>query len=286
MPGGLQAEAVLRGDRGDSGTLVAMHRIAPLLATLVVAAGAAADPPSATPLSADRPGVANPPDVVATGGVQLEGGLSFQRETQGRPNVNTVTVPQGLLRVGLPYSLELRVSAGGYVLDERSGGHDRSSGSDLVVGGRAALLDQRGLRPATAFELDLSLPTGSRAVTSDGVDPSGLLLLEWALGDRLVLDGNLGLASVSQGVHDSGRAFQVAPALSLGASLGARANVFVEYYATLSDDGVADQHAIDGGVSWQVGDDLQLDVSASAGLNEAAPDFSVSAGAAWRFFLP
>ena len=191
-----------------------------------------------------------------------------------------------LLRVGLLSFLEFRVSANGYVFEEQSGGSDRSSGSDLAVGSRARLLDQQGIRPATALEFDLTLPTGSDAVTSDGVDPSGLLLVEWRFCDRFVLDGNLGLASVSGGKHVSGRAFQVSPSLSVGASLGASAQLFIEYYATFSDRSIPDQHALDGGFSWLVDDDLQLDISASAGLNHAAPDFSVSAGVAWRFSLP
>ena len=82
------------------------------------------------------------------------------------------------------------------------------------------------------------------------------------------------------------RAFQVAPALSLGASHGARASVFVEYHGTFSDESVPDMHAADGGFTWLLGDDLQLDVSAGAGLDDDAPDFLVSAGVAWRFFLP
>ena len=258
-----------------------MHWIAFIIGSLLLVATAAADP-----LSADRPGVTNPPDVVVPGAIQFEGGFSFERETHGGgPNVNTITLPQGLLRVGLPYSLEFRVSADGYVLEEPSSGDDRSSGSDLLVGSRVRLLDQQGIRPATALEFDLSLPTGSDAVTSGGVDPSGLLLVQWEFWDRFVLGGNLGLASVSPGEHDSGRAFQVAPSLSLGASIGARANVFIEYYATFGDSGVAPQNAIDGGLSWLVNDDLQLDISAGVGLSDAAPDFPVSSGAAWGFFL-
>ena len=267
---------------GNGGLLVAIPWVAVVFVPLLVVATAAADP-----LSADRPGVTNPPDVVAPGAIQFEGGLSFERDTRGGgPNVNTITVPEGLVRVGLLPPLEFRVSADGYVLEERSGGNDESSGSDLAIGSRARLLDQKGIRPATAIEFDLSLPTGSDAVTSDGVDPSGLLLVEWEFCDRFALDGNLGFASVSLGQHDSGRAFQVAPSLSLGASIGARANVFIEYYATFSDRGVADQNAVDGGFSWLVDDNLQLDVSVGAGLDDAAPDFSVSTGVAWRLFLP
>jgi hypothetical protein len=259
-----------------------MRWIALILGSLLLATTAGADP-----LSADRPGVTNPPDVVALGAIQLEGGIQLQRETRGGgSNVDTVTLPQSLMRAGMPHSFELRVYSDGWDFETRSGERNRTSVNDLVIGSRVRVLDPEGLRPATALELDVSLPTGSHAVTSDGIDPSGLLLVEWKIGDRFVLDGNLGLASVSLGEGESGRSFQVAPSLSLSTSMGERGNVFIEYYSTLSSHGVADEHAVDGGFSWLVNDDLQLDISASAGLNAAAPDYSVSAGFAWRFSLP
>jgi hypothetical protein len=259
-----------------------MSKFALALGWVLLAAAAGADP-----LSADRPGVSNPPSVVPPGAIQLEGGFSFERETNtGDPNTSTLRVPQGLLRVGLLSFLEARVSADGYVFERRRGDNDRSSGSDLTLGSRALLFDQQGIRPKTALDFNLSIPTGSPAVTSDGVDPSGAFLIEWSLSERFALDGNLGLASQSLGKGNPHRAFQVAPSISLGASIAERASVFIEYYATLSDRGVDDEHAIDGGLAWLVGDNLQLDISAGAGLNHAAPDFFVSVGAAWRFFLP
>jgi len=242
---------------------------------------------SADPLSSDRPGVTNPPSVVAPGAIQLEGGFSFERETQAvEPHTSTLTLPQSLLRVGLLSFLEARISADGYVYEKRHGDANRSSGSDLTLGSRARLFDQRGLLPKTALEFDLSLPTGSATVTSDGVDPSGSVLVEWSFGERFVLDANVVLASVTLGKSDPHRAFQVGPSVSLSASMTRRAGAFVEYYATLSDRGVADEHSVDGGFSWLVDDNLQLDVSAGAGVNRAAPDYFVSAGASWRFFLP
>ena len=65
-----------------------------------------------------------------------------------------------------------------------------------------------------------------------------------------------------------------------------RVGAFIEYYAAFTDEGIDDEHAMDGGFTWLVSDDLQLDLSVGAGLNHAAPDFFVSVGAAWRFFLP
>ncbi len=139
--------------------------------------------------------------------------------------------------------------------------------------------------PATALDFDLSFPTGSDAVTSDGFDPTGSFLFEWYLTESISLHSNVLLASVSQGKGTSKRTFEVTPTVSLGAPLGKRTSVFVEYYATFIDSGFKDEHAVDGGFAWLVGENLQLDLFAGAGLSDAAPDFFVSAGASWRFSL-
>ena len=90
--------------------------------------------------------------------------------------------------MGVLSFLEVRVSADGFGVRGARGDNDRSSGSDLTLGSRARLFDQKGIRPATALDFNLSLPTGSDAVTSDGVDPGGAFLLEWSLNERFVLN--------------------------------------------------------------------------------------------------
>ena len=46
---------------------------------------------------------------------------------------------------------------------------------------------------------------------------------------------------------------------------------------------VADEHSAGGGLYWIAADDLQLDLSATGGLVEAAPEWRVVVGFAWRF---
>ena len=245
--------------------------------------GADADAQS---FSADRPGISNPPHVLTPGEVQLEGGVELARETHGdEPNTRTLTVPGATLRVGVLSFLEARALVDGLVFQARDDGPDRASASDFALGARARVLDQSGVRPATALDFNLSLPTGSRAVSSDGVDPSGAFLFQWALPGRCTLDVNLGLGSLSLGAGNSRRAFQVAPSASFGVALGERASTFVEYYATLSDRALDDDHGVDAGFAWLAARNLQLDVSAGAGLSDSAPDYFVSVGAAWRFAL-
>ncbi len=250
------------------------------LPLLLARDGAAADV-----ISADRPGVANPPSVVAPGTLQFEGGLQVESETDdgGDPDTVSYTLPDGVLRVGLIHDLELRLEADGFVFLDRKGASNQAVGSDLVLAAKWRLRDQAGLLPAFAVLPALSLPTGGDSVTSDGFDPSLDLLGEWALAERWSLTSNLGFAAPTQGVDDPRRVFALAPSVSLGFAITARWNAFVEYYGALNTGGVSDQHSVDGGFSWLADDNLQLDLSAGGGLDAAAPDWFVSAGFAWRF---
>jgi len=233
------------------------------------------------PLQPDRPGQANPPTVLAPGVVQIEGGFTFQRETDEDPDTDTLTVPEIELRLGVHDRLELQASADGFVREWRDGGGNRSGGSDLGLAARALLWRQSAWRPATALGFSLSIPTGSGFATSDGVDPEFAVLYAWDIGQRWNLNGNFDFASESQGNDDSSHNFVFSPSLALGLTINDRVGAFIEYYGAIDDD-APDQHSVDGGFSFLANDDLQFDLSAGAGLNDAAPDFFLSAGVAWR----
>jgi len=244
-------------------------------------------PVPAAPLTPDRPGEAETTSIVTPGAIQLEGGFGFARETKGDdPKTNTVTVPQLLMRVGLLPTVEARLGADGFILEDRAGAQNRTGGSDLELGTKIRLFDQLRLRPTAALLLAVSFPTGGSAATSDGVDPRGRLLLNWELGQRFSLDANLDLAGPTQGVDDSRRVFEVQPVLSLGMSMTKRLSAFVETFSAFKDQSEQDEYSIDGGIAYLVHDDLQLDISAGAGLNDPAPDFFVSFGLAWRYWSP
>jgi hypothetical protein len=46
------------------------------------------------PLEPDRPGQTDPPSMVAPGVVQIEGGFTFERETHGQPDIDTLALPE------------------------------------------------------------------------------------------------------------------------------------------------------------------------------------------------
>jgi hypothetical protein len=201
-----------------------------LLAVLLFAANF----PSAIadPLQPNRPGQADPPTVVATGVVQVEGGFNFERETNDGPNVDTIYVPGIELRFGVLEGVEVQLAADGFVQEWRDGA-----------------------------ELEF--------------------LFAWDIAERWNVNGNFDFASESQGKEDSNRHSLFRPQLALGLTLNHRVGAFVEYYGVIEDD-APNQHSVDAGATYLLSDDVQLDFSAGAGLNDSAPDYFVAAGVAWR----
>lgn len=252
----------------------------PALAALLLAGTipvAAADP-----LQPNRPGQADPPTVLAPGEFQVEGGFNFERKTDGLPNVDTFYLPAIELRFGVSEGIEVQLSADGFVQEWREGERNRNGGSDVGLDARIRLAGQAGWRPALAIDFGVSLPTGSGFNTSDGYDPKFEFLYAWDIGERWNLTGNFDFASESQGEEDSSRHSLFRPQFALGLGLNDRVAVFVEYYGVIEED-ASNQHSVDAGATYLLSEDVQLDFSAGVGLNDAAPDYFVAAGIAWRF---
>jgi len=249
------------------------------LACLLLAAGPVL---AAPPLTTNRPGEADPPYVVGAGFLQLEGGVQLDHETQGSPNTNTLTVPQLQFRLGLFRNFEFRLRPPEFMQRWREDASDQTGIGDLGLALKIFLWNQARLLPTTAVQLGMSVDTGSDAFTSDGLDPELRILYEWDFRERYTLTGNFDFSSRSPGVDKSGRYFRFDPKLAFGISLTDRLAMFVEYYGAINDNGVSDEHSVDGGFTWLVNDNVQLDLSAGKGLNEAATDVFVSSGFVWR----
>lgn len=255
----------------------------PLAAVLVVAACLYTPMISAAdPIEADRPGFADPAYVLPRGAAQIEAGVTFSRESDGA-DADTWALPEPLLRVGILDRAELRIAAEGFVSEHTNGEGTENAGSDLEVSTKIRLREQVAWRPATSVLAGLTFPTGGHAVTSDGYDPFAKLITSWEIGERFSVDANLGLAGPTQGPDTSDRVLETFAAASLGLSLNERLGSFLEYFSTFRGSGRSDEHGVDAGITYRVTDDVQLDVSAGAGLSRAAPDFFVGFGVAWRF---
>ncbi len=247
--------------------------------------------PMDQPLVTDRPDFTESTEAVPPGHFQLEVGYTFTTDREDGISVREHAFPQTLLRIGLFDDLELRLGWNGYAWSQESsksveeGQIVRSSewvqgGGDISVGFKLKLWEQEGLLPHFGFIGEITTPAGSPNQTSGDVDPAVKLLWAYDLSDSLAIAGNINFASLTE---DRERFVQAAASLSLAVALNDTFGTYVEYFGEYPiSEGRDAAHVLNGGVTCLVHKDLQLDLLAGVGLNEAADDYFIGLGFSWR----
>lgn len=245
------------------------------------------------PLVTDRPDFTESTDAIPRGHFQIEGGHTFTLDREGRTRSRGHTAPETLLRVGVFDKFELRFGWEGYSwINERFPAESRAGrrimraewsqgGSDLYLGFKYKFWEQAGWRPHFGIIPALSAPSGSAGVSSGDADPEIKLAWSYDLPHDLALSGNVNFAVPSE---DGRRFFQPGASLSLGFPLLENVGGYVEYFGFYPNARGADcAHALNGGATWRITDNFQIDWRAGFGLNEEADDFFTGVGFAFRF---
>ncbi len=190
------------------------------------------------------------------------------------------------MRVGVTKSVELRFGGNGFALQQTTspGTSQTLQGwSDFGIGSKVALVNQSVRIPAISALVSLSMPTGGKAFTSNGYDPS--VAFSWA--KNLPHAFSLGGASADAFLTDADRHHsELSHSLSLSRGIAHG----LSPYAELSYDhsrtlGAAPPWMFDGGSSKNFGSNLQIDVE--FGRSFAAQQgevWFVSAGVSLRTF--
>lgn len=255
-----------------------------LALTLTLAPGGRAQEPE---LVTDRPDQTESAVVVPTGTVQVELGWSLTREDEGPVSLEGHQLPGTLVRLGLARRFELRLGWDGWLREELSTpGPDLAADGlgDLEIGGKILLAEARGRRPQVALLLATSLPVGEEGFSSERSDPSFRLSLGHSLSDRLSFGYNLGMRlETGEEVDDRDTLSFLVYTAALGISLSDRLGAFVELFGDLpasAPGGPA--NSFDGGFTYLLRDNLQLDLAAGVGLSDAAADWFLGLGVSFR----
>lgn len=237
------------------------------------------------PVITDRPDKTESTSIVPRGFAQLEAGWSLETADAAGISLHTHTVPGLLARVGLLDALEARLGFAGFQLTNQAAPGGEEGLGDLELGVKYRLATARGWLPDVAVIGAVSVPTGSDGVTSGRVDPSLLLTVSRPLSDRVSVGSNLGSSWITSDDGLGGRTTLVdlTYTLSFGIALSDRVGTFAETFGSLpANDGEAAHH-VDGGLTFLVRDNLQLDVSLGRGVaGGGASEWFVGAGAAVR----
>jgi hypothetical protein len=238
-----------------------------------------------TPLASDRPDFTEASSTVGRGRVQLEGGYTYFRDRTDGGLARLHSYPELLLRAGVFADwFELRLGQN-FVSILDPGVRSTTAALDLYVGAKVALTEQAGVFPETAVIAQAFVPTGGLGVTAHKVLPGLSLLYGWDLAEDWTLAGS---ALGNKAVDDTGHGFTVfANSLTLGHSWTDKLGGYFEYFAFFPhgavEAGVRPEYYLDGGFTYLVTPNFQLDVRAGVGLNRSADDFFAGSGFVVRY---
>ncbi len=239
------------------------------------------------PLQADRPDFTESPSIMGLGRLQLEGGWIYLHDKAGGVRADMHVLPELLLRYGLTEAIELRLAWPGYAsleeTDQRTGQKLTYDGvADMGIGCKLQLSRQDGCRPETALITSISAPVGATAWTSGRVDNRIDYIYGWDMTDRVSLAGSTG-AWWTKYEEDHYTVIHQSAVLGLG--LTERLGSYIEWFGLFFEGSGDDRpdHYLNGGFTYLVTEDLQLDWRIGVGLTESADDLFTGVGFAIRW---
>ena len=263
----------------------------PLIRTLTCLAWAACSAAALADegIATDRPDFVESSAVMDKGRVQLELGVNLERSHSAGQRGRAQFTP-ALLRVGLGHALEARIETDGMirarVTDDSTGITTRNSGfSDVSLGLKwhSSDGDEKAGTPSTAWLFHLDMNSGSAAFRGDGVRPSLRFVAEWDLPGDTSIGVMPGLA---RDTDDNGRRFTagiLAVTVSTEIAPGWRAFIELAGLRLASGARGGNLASLDGGVTYLINPDMQVDASFQRGITRNTPFLGLGLGWSIRF---
>ena len=244
---------------------------------------AEAAPPTATTIVTDRPTDSASPLLVPRHTFQAEAGYKLTSLDNDGNRIETHVAPDLLLRYGFSKSFEGRLVAAGWTIEDSDSG-SQDGFTDLSLGAKFPLGDERGRRPQMGLLVDLSLPVGADEFTSDYVIPKVVFLASHTLTEKLALTYNAGASLVTSKNENGSRTdADLSYAVALSGSVGGTVSLFGELYGAFATGaGRPNRHSLQAGATILLSRVLQIDFRSGLGLVDNEPDWLVGAGLAFR----
>jgi hypothetical protein len=237
-------------------------------------------------LDPDRPHLAEASTTVGKGRIVLESGYTF---TEKGSSFSSHSYPEALLRIGMFADwFEFRV--GQNVVNEAhttAGVRTRGDGAqDLYLGVKLALTAQKQYLPQVALIPQITVPTGSKAVTAGRVLPGLNVDSSWeVIKDRFSIELLTAINRVADDIHHAH--VEVTTGLTGVFQLTRALEAFMEWDAFYPIGTIVQasgpRHYAVGGLVYFITKDFEVDIRAGVGLNRQANDFLAGAGFAVRY---
>jgi len=254
-------------------------------------------------IETDRPDFTESPNVVPKGALQIETGFILENDKQefcgSTENYQNITANTTLLRYGLTNNIELRFNWANAISNigvqinptliactDNLGNYRRDTSftnagfSTSFIGFKTNLYKNDKMSIGFLGHLYIpELASGDFAkVSGQKVAPEFLIPLTYDITDRFGIAVQYGLTWDGFTPNPT-----TSYTLALGYGISDKLSFYVEPYGFLTNNG-DELHLINGGFTYLINDDFQVDLTGGFGLNEAAPDNFINCGASFLLF--
>lgn len=234
-----------------------------------------------SPISTDRPNTTDATGLLLPGTLQFEFGYFHQSDKQGGATIKDITQPNVGIKYGITDWVEIRL-LGNYLShkEKSSTQDDKLSGmTALILSPKFRVLEQEGWLSKISLTTSFTFPDiGKTEFQNKEINLGYRVLVENSLGGKFSLAHAIGADW-----DDNSKAVWALSSV-LGISHTDKIGTFWEVYGTLASE-FSDTILINGGMTYFLNNNLQADAMIGIGLNDAAADYYISFGIAWRTSL-
>lgn len=237
------------------------------------------------PLVTDRPDFTEASSTVGRGVVQSESGYTFTyNDSELDDSLTKEDIFDILLRVGITEDVELRfvwIYAGQHINSGPDAGAFDGA-ADLGLGTKINVSTQDALIPESAVILQSTVPTGAFVFSSREYEVGVNYLYSWELPCGWSLAGSTGVDTAT----DTGDNYEIYhQSVALGIPIADGIGMYGEYFGlyTLNRDVDFPENFFNGGFTVLLNNDVQWDIRAGTGLNQAALDLFGGTGLSVRY---
>jgi hypothetical protein len=225
------------------------------------------------PIQLDRPDQTETPYLVPKGYIQAENGFTIENVNKELTNI---VYPTTLWKYGVNERFELRLIT--ELASQKFKDKTTTGLNPITVGFKASLCEQKGIVPKTSFIGHFTTANvGSDKFRTSFAAPSFRFLMQHDLSSRVSLSYNLGAEWDGESPEE-----RYLYTLTMGLSLTERLGAYGEIYG-FAPRNSAPEHAVDGGFTYLVNNNIMIDLSGSYGISENASDNYLSFGFSYRF---
>lgn len=218
----------------------------------------------------DRPDQTEASSIVPVNSLQIEMGLISQRTSQDE--AKSLAFPSTLLRYSFNEVIELRVY-NQYETHFSTNQNGSPQGfSDLEIGGKFQVFKRNTCATEVAFLTHAVLPTAKETLSNKSLGVISKLSISHLLSNTLSLGYNLGHSFL-----DTIHSFTYS--LALGLSITDKVGCYIEPYGSCFETGFVESN-FDGGITYLLRQNIQLDASYGFGLNHTMS--YISLGLSWN----